>query len=73
MQTFHDRLAHLRNDIVGQGDRVLDITLKAVECYFDGDRAKASAVIAADEEIDRLLELLPTVVATLRASNGLAP
>ena len=54
MQTFHERLAHLRNDIVGQGDRVLDITLKAVECYFDGDRAKAKAVIAADEEVDRV-------------------
>ena len=54
MHTFNDRLAHLRNDIVGQGDRVLDVTLKAVECYFDGDRAKARAVIAADEEIDRV-------------------
>lgn len=54
MHTFNDRLANLRNAIVGQGDRVLDVTLKAVECYFDGDRSKAAAVIAADEEIDRV-------------------
>lgn len=54
MQTFNERLAQLRNDIVAQGDRVVDVTLKAVECYFDGDRAKALAVIAADEEIDRV-------------------
>jgi phosphate transport system protein len=51
---FEESLAKLRQDIVAQGDRVLDITLKAVECYFDGDRAKALAVIAADEEIDRV-------------------
>jgi len=51
---FDSSLAKLRQDIVAQGDRVLDITLKAVECYFDGDRAKAAAVIAADEEIDRV-------------------
>ncbi len=51
---FNDQLAHLRNDIVAQGDRVLDITLKAVESYFDGDRVKAALVIAADEEVDRV-------------------
>jgi phosphate transport system protein len=51
---FDSSLAKLRQDIVAQGDRVLDITLKAVECYFDGDRAKAAAAIAADEEIDRV-------------------
>jgi len=54
VHTFNDRLANLRNAIVGQGDRVLDVMLKAVECYFDGDRAKAEAVVAADEEIDRV-------------------
>ena len=54
MPNFDSSLAKLRQDIVAQGDRVLDITLKAVECYFDGDRSKAAAVIAADEEIDRV-------------------
>jgi phosphate transport system protein len=51
---FNDQLALLRNNLVLQGDRVLDITLKAVESYFDGDREKARAVIAADEEVDRV-------------------
>jgi phosphate transport system protein len=51
---FDSSLAKLRQDIVAQGDRVLDITLKAVECYFDGDRTKAALAIAADEEIDRV-------------------
>ncbi len=53
MQHFNERLANLRNDIVTQGDRVLDITLKAVESYFDADREKARAVIAADEAVDQ--------------------
>ena len=54
MDAFNERLAHLRNDIVSQGDRVLAVTLRAVESYFDADREKAQAVIAADEEIDRV-------------------
>ncbi|MCX5652240.1 MAG: phosphate signaling complex protein PhoU [Planctomycetota bacterium] len=54
MPNFNESLAHLRSDIVAQGDRVLAITLKAVESYFDGDREKARAVIADDEEIDRV-------------------
>ena len=54
MQTFHERLADLRNAINSQGDRVLEITQRAIDSYFDGDRAKAQAVIAADEEIDRV-------------------
>ena len=54
MPNFNESLAHLRSDIVSQGDRVLAITLKAVESYFDGDREKARAVIADDEEIDRV-------------------
>jgi phosphate transport system protein len=53
LQHFNERLADLRNDIVAQGDRVLDITLKAVESYFDGDCAKARAVVAADEAVDQ--------------------
>ncbi len=53
MHTFNERLATLRNDIITQGDRVLDIMLRAVESYFDGDREKAAHVIASDEAIDR--------------------
>ena len=54
MQTFDERLARLQNDIVAQGDRVLALTLRAVESYFDGDREKALAAVADDEEIDRV-------------------
>lgn len=54
MQTFNERLANLRTTINAQGDRVLDIVHRAVDCYFDGDREKALAVIALDEDIDRV-------------------
>jgi phosphate transport system protein len=52
--TFNDSLAELRTDIVSQGDRVIELALRAVESYFDGDREKARAVIAGDEEVDRV-------------------
>lgn len=54
VQTFNERLANLRTTINAQGDRVLDIVHRAVDCYFDGDREKALAVIALDEDIDRV-------------------
>ena len=54
VHTFNERLADLRTTINAQGDRVLDIVHRAVDCYFDGDREKARAVIALDEEIDRV-------------------
>jgi phosphate transport system protein len=54
VSNFNESLLHLRSDIVSQGDRVLAVTLKAVESYFDGDREKARSVIADDEEIDRV-------------------
>ncbi|MFO0827226.1 MAG: phosphate signaling complex protein PhoU [Phycisphaerales bacterium] len=54
MATFHDKLAELRNDIVAQGERVLELTLRAVESYFDLDSAKASTIAKLDDEIDRV-------------------
>jgi phosphate transport system protein len=54
VHTFEARLASLQNDIVAQGDRVLALTLRAVESYFDGDREKARLAVADDEEIDRV-------------------
>lgn len=54
MSEFKKKLGQLRNDIVTQGDRVLDLTLKAVECYFDDDQEKASTVISVDEVIDKV-------------------
>ena len=49
-----DKLGELRNAIVGQGDRVLDLTLKAVESYFDLDGAKAATIAKLDDDVDRV-------------------
>ena len=54
MSTFHQKLAHLKNDLVTQGDRVNQMTLRAVECFFELDKAKAGAVIADDAVIDKV-------------------
>lgn len=54
MPDFTTRLARLRGDLVTQGDRVLELVLKAVESYFDLDAAKAAQVIAGDDAIDKV-------------------
>ncbi|MDZ4831148.1 MAG: phosphate signaling complex protein PhoU [Phycisphaerae bacterium] len=54
MVTFHDKLSELRTAIVGQGDRVLDLTLKAVESFFDLDVPKAATIAQLDDAIDRV-------------------
>ena len=54
MPDFTTRLARLRTDLVSQGDRVLDLVLRAVESYFDLDAAKAAQVVAADDAIDKV-------------------
>ena len=52
--TFAKRLAQLKSDLVAQGDRVVEMTLRAVESWFELDREKADAVIRADDLIDRV-------------------
>ncbi|HMN95239.1 MAG TPA: phosphate signaling complex protein PhoU [Phycisphaerales bacterium] len=54
MSDFDGKLAALRATLVAQGDRVLELVLRAVECYFDLDRQQAAQVIAADDLIDRV-------------------
>jgi phosphate transport system protein len=54
MTTFAKKLERLQNDLVTQGHRVYEQTLRAVECYFDRDLEKAAAVIEADEVIDKV-------------------
>ena len=54
MTTFAKRLAQLKSDLVAQGDRVVEMTLRAVESWFELDREKADAVIRADDLIDRV-------------------
>lgn len=51
---FSVQLAALRSTLVAQGERVLDLVLKSVESYFDLDKQKAAAVLAADDLIDRV-------------------
>ena len=50
---FAARLEQLRSDITAQGERVLGCCSLATECYFEHDQAKARAVIAADDAIDK--------------------
>ena len=54
MSTFHERLAQLRADIVRHGDRVYELTQKAVESYFDFDVAKAGTIAKLDDDVDRV-------------------
>ncbi len=53
MSGFDERLALLKQEIVIQGRRVLDLCTTAVDCFFDGDAEKAKCVVAGDAEIDR--------------------
>jgi len=50
---FDDKLALLERDLVTQGERVLELCTRSVECYFDLDVERAKAVVASDDEIDR--------------------
>ena len=54
MSDFTRKLAQLKNDLVTQGDRVVDMTLRAVEAFFDRDIAKAETVVADDDVIDKV-------------------
>jgi phosphate transport system protein len=51
---FRTKLAQLKSDLVTQGERVDDLVLKSVECFFDLDQAKADAVIEGDAIIDKV-------------------
>mgnify|MGYP003338499232 CR=1 FL=1 len=52
MPGFDERLALLRQEIVTQGRRVLDLCTRAVDCFFDDDADKARGVQAGDDDID---------------------
>ncbi len=53
MNTFERKLGQLKGDLVTQGDRVVEQTLRAVESFFESDRGKAQSVIDADNIVDR--------------------
>jgi phosphate transport system protein len=52
--TFSHKLAQLKDDLITQGNRVLDVTLRAVESYFERDLEKARGVVNADNVVDRV-------------------
>jgi phosphate transport system protein len=54
MPEFDRKLQQLKSDIVTQGERVMELILRAVESYFDRDQDKAVEVIEGDEVIDRV-------------------
>ncbi|HWB20508.1 MAG TPA: phosphate signaling complex protein PhoU [Phycisphaerales bacterium] len=49
---FAKKLGQLNTELIAQGQRVVDLTMHAVESYFDQDDKKADAVIRGDAEID---------------------
>ncbi len=53
-EQFDHKLAQLKNDLVTQGGRVVEVTLGAVEAYFESDQAKAHRVLDGDSVIDRV-------------------
>ncbi len=54
METFARKLEQLNQDLIAQGDRVVEHTLHAVDSYFESDRDKAMEVIDNDDTIDRV-------------------
>jgi phosphate transport system protein len=52
--SFNKKLAQLKSDLVTQGDRVNEMTLKSVDSFFDHDEARAAEVVAADAIIDKV-------------------
>lgn len=50
---FNERLTRLKSELVTQGSRVMDLTLRAIESYFERDPVKAANVVKGDTLIDR--------------------
>ena len=71
MSDFKKKYAQLRDDLLTQGDRVVDVTLRAVECYFERNESKAEDVIAGDEVIDRVEYKIGSTDVTTRAEEAL--
>jgi len=52
--TFHQELEDLQQDILRMGTLVEERIAQAVQALADGDKAAAEAIIAGDDEIDRM-------------------
>ena len=53
MTTFQKKLAQLKDDLVTQGDRVVEHVLRSVEAFFDVDIELAESVVDGDTVVDR--------------------
>jgi phosphate transport system protein len=68
---FDRKLAQLRDDLITQGNRVVDVALRAVESYFDRDLEKAGGVVSGDNVIDRVdVEIERASIALLRMGEA---
>lgn len=67
---FAQRLASLKDDLIAQGNRVVDLALRAVESYFERDSASASAVVHADTLVDRVDVEIERASISLLATGG---
>lgn len=54
MSSFAQKFSQLKDDLITQGDRVVDHVLRAVESFFDSDKPKAEQVVEDDNVIDRV-------------------
>lgn len=54
MTSFAKKFAQLKDDLITQGDRVVEHALRAVEAFFDSDADAAAQVIEGDNVIDRV-------------------
>ena len=54
MDDFHKSLESVLNDLLSQGRRVTDISLAAVESYFENNAGVAAGVIREDATIDHV-------------------
>jgi phosphate transport system protein len=50
---FQLKLSQLKTELIAQGNRVLDVALRAVESYFERDPGKAQEVVDSDTSIDQ--------------------
>ena len=67
LPAFALQLTKLNDELIAQGNRVVDIALRGVESYFERDAAKASAVIAGDTLVDRVdVEIERSCIALLK-------
>ena len=73
VKKFGEVLGSIRQELVGQGWRVLSICEESFEAFFAGDASAASEVIKRDDEVDSIdVEIERSSVALLSAAARIA-